>query len=204
MSEDKIKAVTDEILYNKEKILEEFDRESLEVYDFIQKRFRESNGRIGKDRLFKFVFRSFYRLDNAGLGADLKKKYFELLESKENDLNKILSILRGIETARRKNTVQFSFATKLLHTLDDKKPIFDSKINRVIKLKYTSKDIDSCAKAYKKLEEITEALLKKDEIMSVINEFKKRHEKEVSDHKALDFILWTLGKMKNKQKVKRR
>lgn len=74
-------------------------------------------------------------MDNAGLSKDIKCYFFYLLEKREANLEYILSELYEIPTLKGKNTMQFSFATKLLHTIDNDKPIFDSRVKSTLQIK---------------------------------------------------------------------
>jgi hypothetical protein len=98
-------------------------QESVCVYEEIMRRYEE-NGVT--DLVFRFLFRSFYRLDNAGLTDEWKEEFFSLLKRKETNLRTLLDKLHEIPTLRGHNSFQLSFATKLLHTLNPHLPIYDS------------------------------------------------------------------------------
>lgn len=53
--------------------------EDVDVYLFLLDRIRTSGGNITNDYTFQFLFRSYYRLDNAGLSKQFKSAYFELM-----------------------------------------------------------------------------------------------------------------------------
>jgi hypothetical protein len=95
-----------------EKVVSKVGAESLHVYGFLQERFSQKRD-VTKDHLFQFIFRSFYRLDNAGLGEPFKEKFFLLLEENRNtprpDPNALTMELYGIPTLRGLKSVQFSF-----------------------------------------------------------------------------------------------
>ena len=63
-------------------IIDNISYESIEVYNFLRKEYEKKN--ITDNYLFQFVYRSFYRLDNAGLPAEFKTEYFNLLERREH------------------------------------------------------------------------------------------------------------------------
>jgi len=197
MNQETINQIETEILLNKEKIFNNFDKGSLDSYEFIMKRFEEKNGKIKNDEEFRRKFKLFYRLSPAHLGIKFEDKYFELLESGENDLEKVLRELYKIETLRKRKTIQFSFATKLLHTLDSSKPIFDSKVkdrlNIVMNGDNGEEKIYSSIKAYNDLQQKINQLSGREEVKKLIEEFKiKFHpSNSVSDIKILDFILWS-------------
>ena len=58
---------------NSTEIIENIDFESIEVYNFLKSQFEMSN--VTENYLFQFVFRSFYRLDNAGLTPKFKIEF---------------------------------------------------------------------------------------------------------------------------------
>lgn len=193
--------ISKEIYLRQDEILSNITTESIEVYLFLKDEYAKSN--IGNNTVFQFVFRSYYRLDGAGLGDDLKKRFFELLERKENNLVKILRELSAIPTLQGRNAVHFSFSTKLLHTLNDSNPIFDSRVAKAIGRSVTGTDtdtrIESCIALYAHLKQIQHDLLEEEEIKKVIQKFKIKFDinQKISDAKALDFIIWTLGKLKS-------
>lgn len=194
------KEIIKNITHNQDKILSRIDQESISVYLYLKKEYEK--GDIQENKVFHFVFRSFYRLDNAGLGDDLKNHYFKLLSNKNTNLGKILLELYNFKTLKGSNTIQFSFATKLLHTIDNHLPIFDAEASRVLKIRVSgnSKEekIKSCFITYEKMKDIYSKLLNDKEILKLIYKFKnkfKLKDKEMTDEKVLDFIIWTFGKI---------
>ena len=182
--------------------------ESVDVYLFLKDEYKKGN--IKDNTVFQFIFRSYYRLDNAGLTDEFKKRYFELLADKQTDLKTILWDLYEFPTRRNLKAVQFSFATKLLHTLDNNKPIFDAEVARVIHRSVTGigkeEKIDSCRSIYNDLIGIYYNLINDEGIKKIIFKFRKKFDvspKRMSDIKVLDFIIWSFGKLNKKKSVKR-
>ena len=122
---DEINAYSSEIVAN-------IQEESLATYCFIHEQWNSSSA--VENKLFQFVFRSFYRLDNAGLTDEFKKKYFELLENSrgnEPNITTICEELYCIKNRKGLNSLQFSFATKLANTVNPKLPIYDSEVAKM-------------------------------------------------------------------------
>lgn len=167
-------------------------KESIEVYRFIKREY--ARGDVENNLLFQFVFRSFYRLDNAGLTDKWKKAYFRLLADNEKDLKTILNKLYVEKNHKGQSTVQFSFATKLLHTLDNTKPIFDSEVSKVLGLELNGKGkskIVNSERVYTNLINIFKSALQKPIAQKKIAQFKlEYHASDLNDEKILDFILW--------------
>jgi len=189
------------------KIFENLDCESIKVYSFIKNEYAQGNV---QNLVFQFVFRKFYGLDNAGLSDEMKKCFFKLLAEKQTDLKTILTELYDLHRKKGDNSIQFSFATKLLHTIDNSKPIFDKEIESVTysRPKHSDKDIriQSYIEFYNKLERLNAELLESDKIQTFISKFRFEFQvdkEKISDVKALDFIMWSLGKIKEKERVKK-
>lgn len=184
--------------------------ESIAVYNFLQARFQQKED-VTKDLLFQFVFRSFYRLDNAGLGPKFKTKYFELMEkfrdSSPFDFASVLYPLYHIKTLRNKKSFQFSFATKMLSTINPQRPVYDREVARMFgysqlpggefadKLKIYSDRYQNIEDSYRQI--LSDNLLPA--TFSAFDEAFPQH--NLSDVKRLDFIFWAAGKVKVKSKL---
>lgn len=205
----KIQDIASWIELHSEEIIREIKQESIDVYDFLKREF--SNSDVTKNYLFQFVYRSFYRLDNAGLTSKFKDEYFQILEeyrnSKDLDFKKVLSRLWIYPNLKKnKNTFQFSFVTKMFNTINDSLPIYDSKVVSVfsltkpyqvdfeIKLKKHLEQLEQIQESYKTISEYN--LLPKT-TQRFDQQFKGHG---LSDMKKLDFIFWSAGKIKAKQK----
>ena len=133
--------------------------ESISVYEWL-----EAHKEKPENPVFQFVFRSYYRIDNAGLTSDWKVRYFTFLSQRECSLKTILEGLYHIPTKKKVKSLQFSFATKLLHTLDTSQPIYDSKVAELLGLpvqkgKDFAANINICIAVYEKLREAQQQLL---------------------------------------------
>jgi len=200
--------IIDYIEENHQNIIENINIESINVYLFIQKQFELPN--IPENHLFQFVYRSFYRLDNAGLTLKFKSAYFELMEKNRNvsafnfkeiikELYKYPPIKKNIE-----NTFQFSFVTKMISTINDKYPIYDSKVAKVFNFsKPISKDFDKKFEVYliqfNKIIDTYNEIFENNLLPLTISEFDKKFPNiDLSMTKKLDFIFWSAGKIKEK------
>ena len=168
--------------------------ESIRVYEWL-----EGHKETPKNLVFQFVFRSYYRIDNAGLTSDWKVRYFEFLSQRERSLKTILEGLYHMPTKKKVKSLQFSFATKLLHTLDTSQPIYDSKVAELLGLtvkkgKDFAANVNICIAVYEELQEAQQQLLSDKGIKNQIAELKARYNSQISEEKALDFLLWSAGK----------
>jgi hypothetical protein len=199
-----IDQIIKKIFERQDEILSNLNFESIDVYLFLKN--EHAKGNILNNFVFQFVFRSYYRLDSAGLSDGIKKHYFELLADKQTKLESILSALYKIPTLKGKNTIQFSFATKLLHTIDNDLPIFDSEVGKIFNLKVNGTDrntkVTSCIKIYDSLKIFYTELRGKEKIKAIISKFRQKFNVDagkISDTKILDFIIWSLGKLELKK-----
>lgn len=169
-------------------------KESVRVYEWL-----EAHKGEPRNPVFQFVFRSYYRIDNAGLTADWKVRYFEFLSQRESGLRTILEGLYHFPTAKKVKSLQFSFATKLLHTLDPAQPIYDSKVAELLGLsvkrgKDFAANVDACVAAYADLREAQRQLLLDEGVKNRVAALKAHYDSRISDEKALDFLIWSVGK----------
>lgn len=197
-----IETIINDVSENQDRILSNLDCESIVVYSFLKSEYEK--GSILDNLFFQFVFRSFYGMDGAGLSNEMKKGYFRLLERKQTNLETILSELYEVKNIKKQNTIQFSFATKLMHTIDNNKPIYSSEIgsrtnNKPKQTGGKTAKIQSCIEVYNSLEILYEDLKKDEKIKSAISAFRfkfKVDEEKMSDTKVLDFILWSSEKLR--------
>jgi len=198
--------IIDFIESNSIAIVENIDFESIEVYNFLQNQFQSSN--VNSNYLFQFVFRSFYRLDNAGLTPEFKTEYFKILEecrgNKVFDFEKILMRLYNFPNRKGQNTLQFSFVTKLLNTIDNNLPIYDSEVAKMfcVSRPYVAdfhKKLDAYLDQLQCFQEFYEEVLYKNLLPNTFEKFDVRFgTSNLSEMKKLDFIFWSAGKIKKK------
>lgn len=127
--------VLDILLDHREEAVANFEPTAIPVYSFLASRFRSSSD-LSSDYLFQFVYRSYYRLDTAGLGNNFKTEYFRILQEAKPpkpapNLRQLCKALAEFGTIRHKSSLQFSFATKLLATVDSTQPVYDSYVASV-------------------------------------------------------------------------
>jgi hypothetical protein len=175
------------------------------VYLFLAERFRSTPDITG-DLVFQFLFRSFYRLDNAGLTPEFKDAYFQLLQKhrtgRSPDPGEVCQELSRLKTRKKLKSLQFSFATKLVATIDPELPIYDSFVASLFGFRppYYQRDprkrLELLRDFYKRLTETCRWLSGQPELRA-INEAFARQEQEwgkLPSLKQLDFILWAAGK----------
>jgi hypothetical protein len=77
-------------------------------------------------------YKSYWRLNGAGLSQDYCQAYFQHLQAGLNNnapqLNILVNQLYQIPVRPNRHALQFSFCTKLCHMINRHSPIYDSKI----------------------------------------------------------------------------
>ena len=196
---------TNEINASSELIISNLQEESLAVYCFINEQWKQ--GSVVENKLFQFVFRSFYRIDNAGLTDEFKQKYFELLESARSnrpDINGLCETLYNIENRKGYKSLQFSFVTKLANTVNPLLPIYDSEVAKMygyrapLSNKPLNERIDSLLKFHMHLAEDYKKILGDGTLEKILSYFDKQFPKYssiISQSKKLDFVVWSAGKL---------
>lgn len=197
-----------EINLNKKEIIENLKEESVAVYAFLTKQFEETN--VEENKLFQFLFRSFYRLDNAGLSEDFKTHYFKLLEDNRGNLSikpeKIAQLLSHHLRLKGDKSYQYSFATKLVNMLNPSSPIYDSEVARVFQfstyhLSDKDKKIDRFNIYQNQINEAYKFILQENLLEPTFEQFRSKFKKySITDTKKIDFIFWSYGKLLNNKK----
>lgn len=202
--------VLETILNNYKMAINILQTESFDVYDFLKEEFNKTEDTT-KNCLFQFVYKNFYRLDNAGLTPELKTRYFELLQEYRNkpiDLKAICFDLYEYKTRKDKNSIQFSFATKLANTIDENFPIYDSEIIKLFNFRqpYYLKDkdekVDKYMEQYNYILFSSKTLILDNDILKILNSMDKIFGSscvKMGKIKKLDTLMWGVGKVLNEK-----
>lgn len=163
------------------------------------------------DEEFKRVFCNFYIM-NAPMGLNNLQKieFFKLLSSKETSLDKIMRVLYEIPGYGNTHRLFLSFGTKLLHTVDEKLPIYDGNVAYVLGLSTQTQTgpfedkMKNRIDIYEELKKIFKTFSENNEMRDYLKGIRKELEnkaridnfqwqdKYVSDTKLLDSLLWAL------------
>lgn len=180
-------------------------------YSFIMRNIAELFDKNSPKKL-REDFSWFYDMNgHFGLNQKQKEKFFELLVLEEKELTEILDCLHQIPPRR----LHLSFATKLLHTLDNKLPIYDSHIADVLFLPLptypnsVNERIQQRIMIYDILKKCFSDLLNEEAIEAFLQDLRATlksraksehflwHDKLISKEKLLDSALWALYTVEN-------
>ena len=183
------------------KIIDRIDNEDIAVYEFLRKKFR--NVDVAKDSVFPFVFRSFYRMDNAGLTPEFKTEFFRIMQEyreKSFNMEGVLRRLGKFKTLRGLKAVQLSFVSKMYNMINQDKPIYDSHIARFLGLGHPAgrfdQRIDGALRIYTEMEQVYAEISNRGNCSPIIKMFDARFKgNTLRQIKKLDFIFWSAGKL---------
>lgn len=189
---------------NAQTIIDNISHESIDVYNFLKIQFNNSD--ITKNYLFQFVYRSFYRLDNAGLTAQFKSEYFNLMQHNRqvDDFNYAITLQRLFEIFNYKgqNTFQFSFATKMQNTINNNTPIYDNEVAKVFSFNRSRQGanfedkLDFYLNQLRIINQTYTTIVNNNRLQSTINLFDNKFQmNNLGQIKKLDFIFWSTGKL---------
>jgi hypothetical protein len=103
--------------------------DDLDKYVHLRERLLADGAEAALDAAFQRLYRTYWRMNVARLGDSFYSKYFTLLaECRRAGYADISEIVRALATAddSDKQSLQFSFATKLAHMVDPRIPVYDS------------------------------------------------------------------------------
>lgn len=191
---------------NAKNIVQSVGHESVAVYRFLFGRYHDNDPK--DDLIYQFVFRSFYRLDSAGLTPEFKSRFFELLsvarEKRQIDIPQIVRTLHDLPNRKGQSSLQFSFATKLANAVDSTVPIYDAEVATVFGFRppYTYRPFEQRLSQYMEfygeLKLLYQSIIEANHLADARSLFREQYQcavTEVSETKVLDFIFWSAGKL---------
>lgn len=191
---------------NAQVTVEAVGKEAVDVYLFLCHEFARSP--VTQNCLFQFVYRSFYRLDNAGLTREFKSAYFECMEDARDgssvDLAGIAHKLHKFPNRKGQANLQFSFITKLANTINPGYPIYDAEVAKCFGFRppYNTKPFDTRLQEYltfyESLRKSYEEIAIQGSMEKSVGLFKRIYSPaadRVPQVKVLDFIFWAAGKV---------
>lgn len=180
-------------------------RNDVDKYIFLKTKFSEDCN-TENDTEFENTYKTFYVMRTAGLTDIYFKEYFKLLNTRnfdnQNKLTDFLTRMDGILTRQKHNSIQLSFATKALHTINNDLPIYDVHVGNFFQLKNPNDTklsiqnrITTRQKIYNELITKFNNLLSLDETKKYLGEIRSMLNitDVINDTKLLDFIIWLYG-----------
>jgi hypothetical protein len=152
---------------------------------------------------FQQVYRKYWQLNAARLSENFCQSYFALLESLKGahdiDIKTVAQQLLEIPThGDGRHSLQFSFASKLVHMVDHRLPIYDSMVESFYFLPTASISEDTEAKLQRLMASYGFLRIEYDRVLQngllshAIELFRHRLRlgAEYSDNKIIDTLIW--------------
>ena len=162
---------------------------ALDKYNYIKDNLYKCD--VSKDAEFQTKFNAFYRVRRDDRWRKVFYTYFESIKNKKDiTFEEIVSYMH-----RKTGSIEASFCSKLLSTINPDMPIWDQFVlsNLDLKVKGSTKKekLKDTIRVYNQIVEIENNKLKEKDIQKSIKEFKEYFpEYKLSDIKILDYILW--------------
>lgn len=164
---------------------------------------------VSADENYQKNFTSYYRVRR---DANWLKKYYEFMEAHKHDTNLTFeTIIRYLSSVPHKvnkkvspsgyaTTIEASFASKMLATINPNYPIWDSQVVRALKYKIEAVEdeakLEEYIDVYSKLTNEIHAFIETEEGKECIRLFDELfpNHKHLNSFKKIDFYLWNIGK----------
>ncbi len=162
---------------------------SLNKYNYLRKELYNCN--VSEDKEYQTTFNAFFRVRR---NKNWRKIFYTYFEENKNNKNITFDEILDYMFKKTKN-IEASFCSKMLAIINPNMPIWDQYVIKNLKLKVEGKTkkekLESTKKVYKQIIEIEKEKLQDKDVKESVNEFKNFFsEYNLSDIKALDYLLW--------------
>ena len=188
------------ILQNEAGILSQFDGKMMETYRWLQEQLHQRN--VSTDLEYRRKFSGYYRM--RFVSQEYRDAFFCLFEKIKNEqAPSFRTVSYSLYEIDRKH--EFSFISKMLHTIDPHRPIYDSQVCEVLRLQHYPRPsfeekLQQDEKALARISAAYEEMASSEQIQKMLLEmdaFTQGY--RMSDEKKYDFILWALGGIMKKR-----
>lgn len=157
---------------------------------------------VAENKKFQFKYRAFYMREATNLPEGWYKEYFSIMEDGRKTKITFYDVLSRLHEVSKKilvdkkDRVDASFSSKLVHTLDTTKPILDQFVYRNTGIgppTYNREDrLRPARSVYEEIEKWYKDFLPTHDGQLVIECFNQRVKEnyKISDLRKVDFVLW--------------
>ena len=178
---------------------------------------RNLHGRdVSADEEYQKKYSWYWALNGAGLGKEFRAAYFcelERLKCSQTDVETVEAVARRLWEApvnrSGRRSLQFSFASKLVHMVNPDLPLYDSKVEDFYFLPPTSasEKLEAKMESYRFLVEEYNRVLADGILSSSIQKFRDKFDPAsacYSDIKVIDTLIWKFATVLRNGAVQRR
>lgn len=160
------------------------------------------NRNVAHDEEFQKRYSSYWALNGAGLGQSFRFEYFSIMErEKYSPMGDVEWVTRKLyeipANSTEKRTLQFSFASKLVHMVNPGLPVYDRMVETFYFLprSYTGgseKKLENLLASYRFLVKEYERILQEQFLNDALQTFRRHFclPQVYSDHKIIDTLIW--------------
>jgi len=184
------------------KVLDTVDRKR-DIDPYLKMAEMFSAGSVFDNYEYKTTYRKYWQLNAARLSDSYCNHYFQVMEDyRHKDQIGIEAVVKALyevpSNSKGIKTIQFSFATKLLHTIDNTRPVYDSLVGDFYffpqikpSWKYDKK-LSAYIHAYDFLLREYKRVLVKGLLSESLQKFRERFRlpHAYTDQKIVDTLLW--------------
>ena len=187
---------------NIHRLLGEIDCES-EVRPYVWLTCNLHNRNVSNDEEYQRKYSYYWALNGAGLGKEFRDAYFckleELKQNSKTDDKTVEAVARWLWEApvnrSGRRSLQFSFASKLVHMINPDLPLYDSRVEDFYFLPPTSasEKLEAKMESYRFLVEEYNRVLADGILSSSIQKFRDKFDPDsacYSDIKVIDTLIW--------------
>ena len=172
----------------------------VQQYDWLTSNLMSMN--VSTNSLFKQAYKKFWAMNAARLTPDFFDAYFVYLEENKHgssiNIREVCDYLYSIPTDKQGDkSLQFSFASKLVHMISPIQPIYDSRIRQFYFLpdgqssKDFSRKISELMLMYGFLKEEYKRIIEDSLLKEPIIKFRQQLKpKTFTDEKVIDSLIW--------------
>jgi len=187
--------------------------EDLDIHTYLTLLDIFRNTDVGQDAEFQGKYCKYWRLYGAGLDQSFRASYFELMEGLKGkpipNIEEVTRTLHEVPSNKKgRKTLQLSFASKLLHTLDPRRPIYDSMVATFYSFTVPKRSFEvklqSFLSFYGFLVIEYKRVLSNGSIQQPIAHFRHRFSvsDEYTDEKIIDTLVWRAMDLRKKGLLK--
>lgn len=174
-------------------------------YSWLMKRMKD--GTIAADAEFQRRYRTYWATTGARLSPAFCKGYFRLMDRLRSvrpvDIAEVLRALHKIPSQKNdRHSLQLSFASKLVHTLDPHRPMYDSFVSSFFFLpdappgKAVEVRLNHLVRSYTFLESEYRRVLAEGLLHTAITRFRDAFDgtDRWTDQRVVDMLIWSFSK----------
>jgi hypothetical protein len=183
-------------------ILDRIDRNShIQPYLWLLNQLYNTD--VRNDDRFQQRYKQYWIMNRARLSERYFQRYFSILEeNKDNqniEISNVARLLYQVPTHENsKKSLQFSFATKLVHSINTKSPIFDKMVKQFYFLPESQRNwsfdekLSNMLSNYQFLSQEYQRVLNQGILSESINSFRERFDvdEQYTDIKIIDSLIW--------------